>query len=40
MMKGQTNDFLRIIVELRKRQKAEDGATEDGEGGAGDDDLS
>lgn len=51
MTEGQTNDFLRDIAELRKRQKtgilsdrkrqkAEDGATEDGEGGAGDDDLS
>ncbi|CAI8614227.1 unnamed protein product [Vicia faba] len=49
MTEGQTNDFLRDIAELRKRQKtgigsdrkrqkAEDGATEDG--GAGDDDLS
>ncbi|XP_058738017.1 uncharacterized protein LOC131610158 [Vicia villosa] len=51
MTEGQTNDFLRDIAELRKRQKtgigsdrkrqkAEDGATEDGDGGAGDDDLS
>lgn len=51
MTEGQTNDFLRDIAELRKRQKtgmmserkrpkADDGAAEDGEGGAGDDDLS
>lgn len=51
MTEGQTNDFLRDIAELRKRQKtgilsdrkrqkAEDGAAEDGDGGAGDDDLS
>ncbi|KAK7336762.1 hypothetical protein VNO77_17309 [Canavalia gladiata] len=51
MTEGQTNDFLRDIAELRKRQKTgmmgerkrqktDDGAAEDGEGGAGDDDLS
>lgn len=51
MTEGQTNDFLRDIAELRKRQKtgiltdrkrqkADDGAAEKGEGGAGDDDLS
>lgn len=51
MTEGQTNDFLRDIAELRKRQKtgilgerkrqkADDGAAEDREGGAGDDDLS
>ncbi|XP_061367001.1 uncharacterized protein LOC133310123 [Gastrolobium bilobum] len=51
MTEGQTNDFLRDIAELRKRQKtgisserkrkkADDGSTEDREGGAGDDDLS
>ncbi|MED6194804.1 hypothetical protein PIB30_031904 [Stylosanthes scabra] len=51
MTEGQTNDFLRDIAELRKRQKsgmlgerkrqkADDGASEDREGGAGDDDLS
>lgn len=51
MTEGQTNDFLRDIAELRKRQKTgilsdrkrqkvEDGAAEDGDGGAGDDDLS
>lgn len=50
MTEGQTNDFLRDIAELRKRQKTgilsdrkrkspEDGV-EDGEGGGGDDDLS
>lgn len=50
MTEGQTNDFLRDIAELRKRQKTgilsdrkrknpEDGG-EDGEGGGGDDDLS
>uniref|UniRef100_A0A5B7BG85 Pre-mRNA-splicing factor 18 n=1 Tax=Davidia involucrata TaxID=16924 RepID=A0A5B7BG85_DAVIN len=50
MTEGQTNDFLRDIVELKKRQKTgissdrkrkgrEDGA-EDKEGGGGDDDLS
>ncbi|KAJ7972784.1 Pre-mRNA-splicing factor 18 [Quillaja saponaria] len=51
MTEGQTNDFLRDIVELRKRQKTgmlserkrqkmEDGVVEDGEGGVGNDDLS
>ncbi|XP_014496315.1 pre-mRNA-splicing factor 18 [Vigna radiata var. radiata] len=51
MTEGQTNDFLRDIAELRKRQKTgimgerkrqkpDDGATEDREGGGGDDDLS
>ncbi|RDX80629.1 Pre-mRNA-splicing factor 18, partial [Mucuna pruriens] len=51
MTEGQTNDFLRDIAELRKRQKTgimgerkrqktDDGAAEDREGGAGDDDLS
>ncbi|KAG4913161.1 hypothetical protein AAZX31_19G143100 [Glycine max] len=51
MTEGQTNDFLRDIAELRKRQKtgilgerkrqkADDGAAQDREGGAGDDDLS
>ncbi|KAL2925355.1 Pre-mRNA-splicing factor 18 [Bienertia sinuspersici] len=48
MTEGQTNDFLRDMVELKKRQKSgmmgdrkrksED--LEDGEGGKGDDDLS
>ncbi|GAB2282509.1 hypothetical protein Dimus_017051 [Dionaea muscipula] len=48
IMEGQTNDFLRDIVELKKRQKtgilsdrkrkSED--LEDGEGGKGDEDLS
>ncbi|CAJ1904740.1 unnamed protein product [Sphenostylis stenocarpa] len=51
MTEGQTNDFLRDIAELRKRQKTgiigerkrqkpDDGAAEDREGGGGDDDLS
>ncbi|KAK7396373.1 hypothetical protein VNO78_17334 [Psophocarpus tetragonolobus] len=51
MTEGQTNDFLRDIAELRKRQKTgilgerkrqkpDDGAAEDREGGAADDDLS
>ncbi|KAE9611486.1 hypothetical protein Lal_00011874 [Lupinus albus] len=52
MTEGQTNDFLRDIDELRKRQKSgmmserkrkktDDGAGEDGDGGGGgDDDLS
>lgn len=51
MTEGQTNDFLRDIAELRKRQKTgilserkrqktDDGVTEDGEGGAGEEDLS
>ena len=50
MTEGQTNDFLRDIVELRKRQKSgivsgrkrkdrEDGGGEDGEGGEGDGEL-
>ena len=39
MMEGQTIDFLCVIAELRKQQKAEDGVAEDGEGGIGDDDL-
>lgn len=49
MTEGQTNDFLRDIVELRKRQKSGilserkrqktdvDGVVEDGEGGGGED---
>ncbi|KAL3517584.1 hypothetical protein ACH5RR_020173 [Cinchona calisaya] len=50
MTEGQTNDFLRDIVELKKRQKtgilsdrkrkATEDANEDKEGGGGDDDLS
>ncbi|KAL9435902.1 hypothetical protein AB3S75_022046 [Citrus x aurantiifolia] len=51
MTEGQTNDFLRDIVELRKRQKTgilserkrkdrEEGGGEDGEGGGGDEELS
>ncbi|XP_027117004.1 uncharacterized protein [Coffea arabica] len=50
MTDGQTNDFLRDIVELKKRQrngilsdrkrKATQDANEDKEGGGGDDDLS
>ncbi|KAL3531336.1 hypothetical protein ACH5RR_010658 [Cinchona calisaya] len=50
MTEGQTNDFLRDIVELKKRQKtgilsgrkrkATEDANEDREGGGGDDDLS
>ncbi|KAJ4845579.1 hypothetical protein Tsubulata_019473 [Turnera subulata] len=46
---GQTNDFLRDIVELRKRQKSgivarkrkerDDGGAEDGEGGEGEGDM-
>lgn len=50
MTDGQTNDFLRDIVELKKRQrtgilsdrkrKAAQDANEDKEGGGGDDDLS
>ncbi|KAF7818330.1 pre-mRNA-splicing factor 18 [Senna tora] len=51
MTEGQTNDFLRDIAELRKRQKTgilserkrqktDDGAGKDGDGGAGEDDLS
>ncbi|XP_020213962.1 pre-mRNA-splicing factor 18 [Cajanus cajan] len=51
MTEGQTNDFLRDIAELRKRQKTglmgerkrqknDDGAAEDREGGGADDDLS
>ncbi|KAK3407288.1 hypothetical protein EUGRSUZ_K03365 [Eucalyptus grandis] len=51
MTEGQTNDFLRDIAELRKRQKSgmmgdrkrkerDDGAGEDGEGRRGEDELS
>ncbi|KAM0998208.1 hypothetical protein ACFX2I_007989 [Malus domestica] len=50
MTEGQTNDFLRDIAELRKRQKSGlvskrqktevDGGVEDGEGGVREDDLS
>lgn len=51
MTEGQTNDFLRDIVELKKRQKTgilsdrkrkamSEDANEDKEGGGGDDDLS
>ncbi|KAF3436288.1 hypothetical protein FNV43_RR23380 [Rhamnella rubrinervis] len=52
MTEGQTNDFLRDIAELRKRQKTGmmserkrrktdvDGAAEDGEGGGGEEELS
>ena len=50
MTEGQTNDFLRDIAELRKRQntgilsdrkrKSPEDGVEDGEGGGGDDDLS
>ncbi|KAK7285335.1 hypothetical protein RJT34_20103 [Clitoria ternatea] len=51
MTEGQTNDFLRDIAELRKRQKTgilgerkrqkmDDGAGEDRDGGGGDEDLS
>ncbi|KAI4301249.1 hypothetical protein L6164_034544 [Bauhinia variegata] len=51
MTEGQTNDFLRDIAELRKRQrtgilserkrrKTDDGTAEDGEGGAGEEELS
>ncbi|KAI4349503.1 hypothetical protein L6164_010086 [Bauhinia variegata] len=51
MTEGQTNDFLRDIAELRKRQKTgilserkrkktDDGTVEDGEGGGGEDELS
>lgn len=51
MTEGQTNDFLRDIVELRKRQKTgilserkrkdrEEGGGDDGEGGGGDEELS
>lgn len=51
MTEGQTNDFLRDIAELRKRQKSgmmgdrkrkerEDGAGEDGQGRRGEDELS
>ncbi|KAK4281172.1 hypothetical protein QN277_012696 [Acacia crassicarpa] len=51
MTEGQTNDFLRDIAELRKRQKTgilserkrqktDDGAGEDGDGGGGEEDLS
>lgn len=51
MTEGQTNDFLRDIAELRKRQKTgilserkrkdrKEGGGEDGEGGGGEEDLS
>ncbi|EEF41688.1 pre-mRNA-splicing factor 18 [Ricinus communis] len=51
MTEGQTNDFLRDIAELRKRQKSgivserkrkdrEEGAGEDGEGGEGEREMS
>ena len=40
MTEGQTNDFLRVIAELRKQQKAKDSTAKDGEGIASDDDLS
>ena len=51
MTEGQTNDFLRDIAELRKRQKSgilrerkrqksEDGKGEEGDGGVGEDDMS
>ena len=52
MIEGQTNDFLRDIAELRKRQKTGmlserkrkksevDGVVEDGEGGVAEEDLS
>lgn len=50
IMEGQTNDFLRDIVELRKRQKSgvmsdrkrknREGGGEDGEGGGGEDEMS
>ncbi|GLT52753.1 hypothetical protein SLA2020_260750 [Shorea laevis] len=51
MTEGQTNDFLRDIVELRKRQKTgmlsdrkrkerEEGGGEDGEGAGGEEELS
>ncbi|GAV57766.1 Prp18 domain-containing protein/PRP4 domain-containing protein [Cephalotus follicularis] len=51
MTEGQTNDFLRDISELRKRQKTgmmserkrkdrEEGGGEDGDGGGGDEELS
>ncbi|KAK7270273.1 hypothetical protein RIF29_23295 [Crotalaria pallida] len=51
MTEGQTNDFLRDIAELRKRQKTgivsdrkrkktNEGAGEDGDGGGGEEDLS
>ncbi|KAL5561686.1 hypothetical protein UlMin_031433 [Ulmus minor] len=52
MTEGQTNDFLRDIAELRKRQKSgivserkrrktdADGVAEDGDGGGGEDELS
>lgn len=51
MTEGQTNDFLRDIAELRKRQKSgilserkrkdrEEGGGEDGEGGGDDEELS
>ncbi|KAF8006520.1 hypothetical protein BT93_K0729 [Corymbia citriodora subsp. variegata] len=51
MTEGQTNDFLRDIAELRKRQKSgmlgdrkrkerEDGAGEDGDGRRGEDEMS
>ncbi|KAH7577553.1 hypothetical protein ACOSP7_001509 [Xanthoceras sorbifolium] len=50
MTEGQTNDFLRDIAELKKRQKSgilsdrkrkdrEEGGGEDGEGGGGDEEL-
>ncbi|KAK3193773.1 hypothetical protein Dsin_025083 [Dipteronia sinensis] len=51
MTEGQTNDFLRDIAELRKRQKSgivsdrkrkdrDEGGGEDGEGGGGNEELS